>query len=141
MAPIPLPPRGLVETWRDEVEGVPATVVLGMSVDKDVRAFLTALRPLIGQLIVTRADSPRANPKVIAHAAATLGIPHDVQPSVAAAVEVAKTREVRPILITGSLFVVGEGREAVGIAEPDLEWVALNRAGVAPASTDDPPQK
>ncbi|HEX5939428.1 MAG TPA: hypothetical protein VFZ12_03630, partial [Dehalococcoidia bacterium] len=94
------------------------------------------------QLIVTRADSPRAaNLEVIAHAAATLGIPHDVQTSVAAAVEVAKTREVRPILITGSLFVVGEGREAVGIAEPDLEWVALNRAGVAPASTDDPPKK
>jgi dihydrofolate synthase / folylpolyglutamate synthase len=138
----PAAAAALVETWRDEVEGVPATVVLGMSVDKDVRAFLTALRPLIGQLIVTRADSPRAaNPEVIAHAAATLGIPHDVQPSVAAAVEVAKTREVRPILITGSLFVVGEGREAVGIAEPDLEWVALNRAGVAPASTDDPPKK
>ena len=50
-----------------------------------------------------------------------------------------RPREDRPILITGSLFVVGEGREAVGLAEPDLEWVALNRAGVAPASTDDPP--
>ncbi len=136
----PAAAAALVEAWRDEVGAVPATVVLGMGADKDARAFLTALRPLIGQLIVTRADSPRAaNPELIAHAAAALGIPHEVQPSVAAAVDVARTRDVGPILITGSLFVVGEGREAVGLAEPDLEWLALNRAGAAPADTDDPP--
>ena len=117
------------------VGAVPATVVLGMGADKDARAFLTALRPLIGHLIVTRADSPRAaNPDIIAQAAAALGIPHEVQPSVAAAVEAAKARDTGPILITGSLFVVGEGREAFGLAEPDLDWLALNRA--AAATTD-----
>ena len=120
----------LVEAWREGVAAIPATVVLGMGADKDARAFLESLRPLISRLIVTRADSPRAaDPDVIAQAAAALGIPHEVRPSVAAAVEAARTRDTAPILITGSLFVVGEGREAIGLAKPDLDWLALNRTG------------
>src|SRR5215212_7948848 len=56
----------LVEAWRDSEGSVGATVVLGMGADKDPHAFLTALRPLIDRLIVTRADSPRAaNPDLI----------------------------------------------------------------------------
>jgi len=118
----------LVEAWRDAVGSTPASVVIGMGADKDVEAFLTALRPLIGRLMVTRADSPRASdPDIIAQAAAALGIPYEVQPSVAAAVEAAQARDKAPVLITGSLFVVGEGREAIGLAEPDLDWLALNR--------------
>jgi dihydrofolate synthase/folylpolyglutamate synthase len=130
----------LVEAWRDDLGADPATAIVGMGADKDAGAFLAALRPLIGQLIITRADSPRAaNPQLIAQAAAALGIPHEVQPSVAAALAVARARDRGPILITGSLFVVGEGREAVGLAEPDHEWLALNRAGSASASSDPRP--
>jgi dihydrofolate synthase/folylpolyglutamate synthase len=129
----PAAAAALVETWREEVGVANATVILGMGADKDPRAFLTALRPLIGQLIVTKADSPRAaDPEVIARAAAALGIPHEVQPSVVAAVAAARARDGKPLLITGSLFVVGEAREAVGLAAPDLEWLALNRAGLPP---------
>jgi dihydrofolate synthase/folylpolyglutamate synthase len=128
----PAAAAALVEAWRDDVGTDPATVIVGMGADKDAAAFLTELRPLIGQLIVTRADSPRsASPKLIARAAAELDIPHEIQPSVAVALDVARTRDRGPVLITGSLFVVGEGREAVGLAEPDREWLALNRAGVA----------
>ena len=116
---------------------IPATVVLGMGVDKDAVAFLTALQPLISRLIVTHADSPRAaSPDIIAQAAAALGIPHEVQPSVAAAVAAAWEREKAPVLITGSLFVVGEGREAVGLAEPDLDWLDLNRTAAATTISD-----
>ncbi len=126
----------LVDTWRDEMASIHATVVLGMGADKDARAFLEALRPLIGRLLVTGAESPRAaSPEIIAKAAAALGIPHVIQPSVAAAVDVAQERDKGPVLITGSLFVVGEGREAVGLAKPDYEWLALNRAGAPPVSS------
>ena len=126
----------LVEAWRDSEGSVRATVVLGMGADKDPHAFLTALRPLIDHLIVTRADSPRAaNPDLIARAAASLGIPHEVQPSVAAAVDAVTARDAGPVLITGSLFVVGEGREAFGLAEPDLDWAALNRGATTPSNT------
>jgi dihydrofolate synthase/folylpolyglutamate synthase len=135
----PAAAAALVETWRDSVGLSPATVILGMGADKDAHAFLTALQPLIGWLIVTRADSPRAaRPEIVAQAATALEIPHEVQPSVATAVEAAKARDNGPVLITGSLFVVGEGREAFGLAEPDLDWIALNRASAATTTGDRP---
>jgi dihydrofolate synthase/folylpolyglutamate synthase len=133
----PAAAAALVETWRDSVGHGPATVILGMGADKDANAFLTALQPLIGRLIVTRADSPRAaSPEIVAQAATALEIPNEVQPSVATAVEAAKAHDNGPVLITGSLFVVGEGREAFGLAEPDLDWIALNRASAATTTGD-----
>src|SRR4051812_35518026 len=110
-----------------------------MGADKDASAFLSALQPLIGRLIATRAESPRAaDPEIIAQAAATLGIPHEVQPSVASGVEVAWARDEAPVLITGSLFVVGEAREAIGLAEPDLDWHTFNRTPPATSTSDHP---
>ena len=133
----PAAARALVEAWRDSMSADRATVIIGMAADKDARAFLIGLQPLIGDLIVTKADSPRAaDPDVIARAAEELGIPHTLQPSVAAAVDASNAREGGPVLITGSLFVVGEGREAFGLAEPDLEWLALNRVSTTPPSPD-----
>jgi dihydrofolate synthase / folylpolyglutamate synthase len=136
----PAAARALVEAWRDSQGTGRAIAVLGMGADKDARAFLAALRPLIGYLIVTRADSPRAaDPEPIARAAAALGIPHEIQPSVAAAVAAGKARDSQPILVTGSLFVVGEGREAFGLAEPDRDWLALNRASSTASNLDSQP--
>jgi dihydrofolate synthase/folylpolyglutamate synthase len=135
----PAAATALVEAWRDATLALPATVILGMGADKDAGAFLIALQPLIGRLIITRADSPRAaSPDIIAQAAAALEIPHETQPSVAAAVEATKIRGEAPLLITGSLFVVGEGREAFGLAEPDLDWLALNRAAAVATTSDRP---
>jgi dihydrofolate synthase/folylpolyglutamate synthase len=135
----PAAAAALVEAWRDAIGAMPATVVLGMGADKDAGAFLTVLQPLISRLIVTHAESPRAaSPDNIVQAAAALGIAHEAQPSVAAAVEAAWTRDNAPILITGSLFVVGEGREAIGLAEPDLDWLALHRTHVATTTSDRP---
>jgi dihydrofolate synthase / folylpolyglutamate synthase len=131
----PAAAAALVEAWRESQGTVPATVVLGMGADKDARAFLTALQPLIGYLIVTRADSPRAaDPDLIAYAAAALGIPHEIQPSIAAAVASGTSGGGGPLLVTGSLFVVGEGREAFGLAEPDRDWLALNRVASTPSN-------
>jgi hypothetical protein len=31
-----------------------------------------------------------------------------------------------PLLVTGSLFVVGEAREALALAAPDIIWQSLN---------------
>jgi dihydrofolate synthase/folylpolyglutamate synthase len=136
----PAAAAALVEAWRNEVGAGSAAVVVGMGADKDAPAFLTALRPLIGHLIITRADSPRAaSPEIIALAATALGIPHEVQRSVAAALDAASARDEGPVLTTGSLFVVGEGREAIGLAEPDHEWIALNRAAAAPVNTANQP--
>src|SRR5829696_4175078 len=51
----PAAAAALVEAWHDAMLAVPATVIVGMGADKDVGVFLTAIQPLVGQLIVTRA--------------------------------------------------------------------------------------
>ena len=134
----PASAEALVKTWRADLGGAQATVILGMAADKNIHAFLAALRPLIDWLIVTRADSPRAaDPAVIANAAGALGIPHEVRPTVASAVVAATADYLGPLLITGSLFVVAEGREALGLAEPDRVWRTLNQAGGGPLAANE----
>jgi dihydrofolate synthase/folylpolyglutamate synthase len=129
----PAAAAALVETWRDAKLPPNATVILGMGADKTPRAFLEAIRPIVGYLIATRADSPRAAvPEAIAAIAAELGVPHETQPSVAEALAAAASTTPAPLLITGSLFVAGEGREALGLAQPDLVWRALNEAHLSP---------
>lgn len=125
----PAAASALVETWRAEIGLQGATVVVGLGADKDSSAFLNALRPIVGQLLVTRADSPRAaDPAIIAESARSLGMEAKLFSSVAAAIEFAIAGEPSPLLITGSLFVAGEGREALGLAIPDLHWRQLNMA-------------
>jgi dihydrofolate synthase / folylpolyglutamate synthase len=128
----------LVASWREELAETPATVILGMGADKDVPAFLAALRPAIGRLIVTRASSPRAaDPEQIAQAAAELDIPFERQPSVAAAIASIPETDHRPVIVTGSLFVAGEAREALGLAKADDIWNALvaGQSRSAPSAT------
>ncbi len=125
----PAAARAVVSTWREAGLPASATVILGMGNDKNVGAFLEGLQPIIGRLVATRVDSPRAvEPETIAEIAGKLGIPAETQPSVADAVASVRNAESASILITGSLFVAGEGREALGLAAPDREWRALNDA-------------
>jgi dihydrofolate synthase/folylpolyglutamate synthase len=128
----PAAARALVETWHG-VGG--ATVVLGMGSDKDTEAFLSALRPIVERLVVTRADSPRAaDPEAIAAVARSLGFEATSVPTIAAAMQNACQASTSPLLITGSLFVAGEGREFLGLADPDLEWRKLNAAPTSRAN-------
>jgi dihydrofolate synthase/folylpolyglutamate synthase len=131
----PAAAAALLRTWREMFDETTATVILGMGSDKDPRAFLTALATLIGRLIATRSRSPRAiDPEDIADAAKCLGIASEIQPTVAAALDHALSKQSGPILVTGSLFVAGEAREALGLATPDLDWEALNTRVQSPAS-------
>jgi dihydrofolate synthase/folylpolyglutamate synthase len=134
----PAAAAALVDTWRDVFPAPPAQVIVGMGADKDAGTFFASLRPLLSRLIVTRSESPRAAPPAaLAVAAAALGVPCEIQPSVAAAMRAAAAGPPGALLVTGSLFVVGEGREAVGLAAPDRDWQALMRAaGVTPAPPD-----
>jgi dihydrofolate synthase/folylpolyglutamate synthase len=123
----PAAAAALLRTWRETFAGTAATVILGMGSDKDPRAFLAVLAPLVNRLIATRSRSPRAiDPKDIADAAGCLGIACEIQPTVAAALDRAEADQTGPLLVTGSLFVAGEAREALGLAAPDLDWEALN---------------
>jgi dihydrofolate synthase/folylpolyglutamate synthase len=134
----PAAAAALAETMRETLGDAPATVVVGLGTDKDIPGFLEAMRPLLGQLIITRADSPRAaDPAAIAAVAEQMGIPFETRPSVAAAIATARERGSTPLVVTGSLFVAGEGREALGLATPDLEWRALNEQKTSPSRPPD----
>lgn len=123
----PAAAAALVETWRAEIGASNATVILGMGSDKDPRPFLEALRPLVNQLIATRADSPRAaDPSLLAATARGLGIEASTASTVADAMQSVIDSRASPILVTGSLFVAGEAREALGLAAPDEAWRVLN---------------
>jgi dihydrofolate synthase/folylpolyglutamate synthase len=116
-----------VSTWRTDF-GLPnATVIFGTGSDKNARAVLAELRPIADRIILTRAASPRAaNPSELASIAGELGVPIEMQPTVASAIESALRSSSAPLLVTGSLFVAGEAREALGLAQPDGVWADLN---------------
>ena len=129
----PAAARALVETWRAELGDLPATVIVGMGNDKDLRAFLRELAPITRRVIATRADSPRAaSAEAVAKAAGELGLTVEIAPDVKSALDLAV--DDSPLLVTGTLFVAGEVREAFGLAEPDREWAAINAAHLAAAS-------
>jgi dihydrofolate synthase / folylpolyglutamate synthase len=105
-------------------------LVLGLSADKDSTAILRPLLPLAQAVIFTRSRHPRAAaPDVVAAQARELAPEagreeaapaFHVAPDVSGALETAR-RLAGPqdaILVTGSLFVVGDARAALGLGPP-----------------------
>jgi dihydrofolate synthase/folylpolyglutamate synthase len=90
------------------------TFVVACLADKDLRGILRALTPAIGRLIVTTNSSPRAAPaERLRKEAEALGLVAEVEPDVASAVQRAidEAGESEAVVVTGSLYTVGEARE------------------------------
>lgn len=84
-------------------------LVIGVSSDKDIAGISRVLSELADEVIVTRADSQRAaDPEEIAHffKDKPLALTHDSEEAIRVAYSKAKRKDL--ILITGSLFLVGE---------------------------------
>ena len=102
--------------------GVPKTFILGCSRDKDVAAMIPALVTAADQVIVTASRHPRAWKDLGSLQALVSAARPDIQvigiDDPADAVQFALHHAVADelIVVTGSLFVVAAGREAVGIA-------------------------
>lgn len=99
------------------------TFVVGLLREKDPAEMLTALGvDPTTRLVLCAPPSPRArDPREVATVARTLGVPGDrtvVVDDVSDAVDraVAATREEGQVVVTGSLYVVGAAREALGVA-------------------------
>ncbi len=93
--------------------GSPITLVLGVSAGKDVDGIVRALAPLARRIIATRSRHERAEePAELARAVARLarGPTAEVTPDLDAALERAfdSAGEHDLVLVTGSLFLVGE---------------------------------
>jgi len=95
-------------------------LVFGASQDKDIRAIFRALLPITSHLILMQAKNPRAyHPDQLAAVAHEVGYKGliDVRAEARAALECAEAAasEADLICATGSLFVVGEIRDVLGL--------------------------
>jgi dihydrofolate synthase/folylpolyglutamate synthase len=89
-------------------------LVVACLAGKDLRGILRELAPAIGGLIVTANSSPRAAPaERLRKEAEALGLVAEVEPDVASAVRRAIDRASgsEAVVVTGSLYTVGEARE------------------------------
>jgi len=103
------------------------TLIFGASSDKDIAGMLDALLPVAGRVIVTRAKNARAaDLESIAQTVAERQHPVEIASDVAHAVQRASDAGT-PLVITGSIFVVAEAREAwlehIGAPLPDRDEI------------------
>ena len=109
----------LAATVRERSGAGTLHIVLGVGRDKDIGGMLRALAPLDPQITATASHNPRAAlPEQVAAAAMDADLVVATSPSVAEAlVEIrAIAASTDTILVTGSLYVVAEAREALGLA-------------------------
>jgi dihydrofolate synthase / folylpolyglutamate synthase len=97
----------------------PLRFVFGAMRDKAIVEMAEILFPLAERVIATRAENPRsATPDEIRDAAARAGAEIEIAATVAQAIDAA--RRLAPadavVVITGSIYVVGEAMQALGIA-------------------------
>jgi dihydrofolate synthase/folylpolyglutamate synthase len=112
----------LVESLRELYPGQRLALVFGTSKDKDLARMLAVLAPVAGAVLLTHAHHPRSLTDLawLAEQFAPLlstGTPLLLQPAIAEAIIEARGL-VGPqgiVCVTGSLFVVAEAREALGL--------------------------
>jgi dihydrofolate synthase/folylpolyglutamate synthase len=101
---------GILSGALDDLRAGPVVFVLGVMRDKDLAAIARQLAPNAAQVIAVAARTERSLPaSSVARVVERSGIPVAAAPSVAAGVRRAlKLANRRPVVITGSHFVVGE---------------------------------
>lgn len=101
--------RALAATLRER--GIRPVLVIAVSADKDVRAIAEALVPEVSAVIATRYQQERAlDPEALAGVLREVGAAEvHTAPDLRAAIELGH-RLGMPVLVAGSLFLVGEAR-------------------------------
>ncbi len=101
-------------------EGREITLVFGVMRDKAMREITEILFPIAGHVIVTHANNPRsASPDEIRQAAARVAEGIDIEDSEDVASALERARKVAGpsglVVITGSIYIVGEAMRVLGI--------------------------
>jgi len=100
--------RALAATLRER--GVRPVLVTAVSADKDASAIAAALVPEVSAVIATRYQQERSlAPLELADVFRAAGMHADTAPDLQTALALARTKG-SPVLIAGSLFLVGEAR-------------------------------
>lgn len=112
----------LRSTLTGRYSGRPLTFVFGAMHDKAIDEMAQILFPLADRVLATHANSPRAaSPEQIRDAAASTGAEIECLPRVRAALQ--RAREVTPangvVVVTGSIYVVGEALEFLESADDE----------------------
>jgi dihydrofolate synthase/folylpolyglutamate synthase len=107
--------RALARALAELHPGRPAELVFGVLGDKDHRAMLAALGPAARRLHLVRPASPRARAvDEVGREAAALGLTTDRHDTMAEALACARAGASReggaPVVVAGSLYLVGEAR-------------------------------
>ena len=100
----------LAATWQQTFPGKKAALVFSAVAGKDIRGILSLLAPLAARIFLCPVDSPRA--LAATELAAELpagGPPHEIFDTFEAAFNAA-IADGNPVLVAGSLFLVGEAR-------------------------------
>ncbi|NNF65495.1 MAG: bifunctional folylpolyglutamate synthase/dihydrofolate synthase [Acidimicrobiia bacterium] len=108
--------RALASALREEFPTRTWTVVLGVLGDKNLDGMIEALAGLVSEVVAVAPISDRAQEaSVVAAVAENAGLAASTAPSVAAGIEhaTALAGTSGAILVTGSLYTVGEARTAV----------------------------
>ena len=108
--------RRLAATWREEYGNGRCTLIFGALADKDPGALLAELAPLASEVFLVRVDSPRtADPEALATTISGQKIAiHTVHTLSQAWKRVFEGQKIAgeapqcPVLLAGSLFLVGE---------------------------------
>ncbi len=101
----------------ERYEGRPLIFVFGAMQDKAIAEMAEILFPLADRVIATRPDNPRAaSPEEIRHGAARTGAEIEVVEDVYRAIERARAlaEATTVIVITGSIYLVGEVMRSIG---------------------------
>ena len=107
----------------DLFPGRPLTLVLGTSLDKDIAGIVRELVPAATSVVLTVSSHPRsASLDRLREEVRRYGVPVDAAPAVGEALDLALAGAGPDALIcaTGSLFVVADAREHLGLAEDAL---------------------
>ena len=107
--------QALKETIKENFQYKKLILVLGISNDKDIKGICNELCPLADEIILTQASNPRATEpeKLVQHfEGKNAYISNNVKEAKERALHIAKKEDL--ILVTGSLFVVGEFRHLAG---------------------------
>jgi dihydrofolate synthase/folylpolyglutamate synthase len=106
--------RALAASLLEEFVVDRRTLVVACLADKDIRGILRGLAPATGRLIVTANKSPRAaSAEQLSKEAEAVGLVAEVERDVPTAVRRAidEAGEAEAVVVTGSIYTVGEARE------------------------------
>lgn len=121
----------LVETLETYRQGRKLVIVLGVARDKDLGGMVAVLSRLDAAVVATASHNPRSvRPETIVSVATDAGMAAQAATTTDTAIEMARL-EAGPdglVCVTGSLYVVAEARETLGLAStPEFERSLLYR--------------